>query len=111
MRLFHENTETPAAKVYKNPDGIDTMFCFTERRVYRASDFIKYKLINSRMESVFYRVWEQLNDKQKQYLIDSYSGCIEGSVDFSKLDEPSLQFKKGQIDITQFREYILDLLK
>ena len=46
MILFHENTDTPAAKYYSNKGTGDTasIYCFSERRIYKAVDFFKKEL-------------------------------------------------------------------
>lgn len=68
---FHDNTDTPAAHLYKNETGTSLM-CFAERRVYRPHDIFRLKLVKQTLSSVFGRIWGQLSDDQRTRLADKY---------------------------------------
>lgn len=111
---FHENEDTPAGKIYHNDDGIDTLFCFSERKVFKAVDFIKKEIINTRVETIFYKVWRQLTEEQQQYLVDSYANIGESlnvAVDFTPYEEDFKKFKKGAISYKDICSVILEALK
>ena len=112
MILFHDNTDTPAAKYYGNKGTGDTpsIYCFSERRIYKAVDFFKKELINTRVESVFYKIWIQLSEEQKQYLLDTFE-LQGGEIDNSNLEKyrDKLElFKRQKINFTEFCEILLE---
>ena len=109
---FHENIDTPAAKYYSNKGTGDTasIYCFSERRIYKAVDFFKKELINTRRESIFYKIWIQLSQEQKQYLLDTFE-LQGGEIDNSNLEKyrDKLElFKRQKINFTEFCEILLE---
>lgn len=108
---FHENNDTPAAKYYSNKDKGDTpsIYCFSERRIYKAVDFFKKELINTRVESIFYRIWKQLSQEQQQYLLDTFElqGGDLGTTSLNKYKDELELFKSHRIDFTTFCDYLL----
>ena len=112
MILFHENNATPAAKYYSNKGTGDTpsIYCFSERRIYKAIDFFKKELINTRVESIFYKIWIQLSQEQKQFLLDSFE-IQGGEIDNSNLEKyrDKLElFKRHKIDFKEFCGILLE---
>lgn len=105
---FHDNNETPSARMYQNSDGSTTLWCFSEQRMYRPSDFITKELINTRIESIFYRVWKQLSDDRKESLLNSYNVDIDFISDNWKSRVPKMElFKSGKITLSELRLEIL----
>lgn len=71
---FHDNTDTKAAKVYREPTG-DRLWCYAEHKMYFPHDVPRLHMIPQTVEQLFKRIWGQLSDEQQQMLI-------------SELDEP-----------------------
>ena len=101
---FHENYNTPAAKVYKDASGY-CLFCFNEHRIYKSFDIIK-DLYNYNVYDVFNYIWSSLSDKDKQYFIDSF-----GEMDTDIITVPCLDaldaFRLGRISYKVLLEEIL----
>ena len=109
---FHDNVDTPAARMYKAADGSDSIFCYSEHKVYRSSDFITKGLVNYRLESIFYKTWIQLPPEVQTQLIDNYNGDVSYIPEkFKESLELMSQFKVGKINLTQLNQLILDSLK
>lgn len=108
---FHDNHDTPAARCYKNPEG-DALFCYSERRLYKASDFITKGLINYRLETVFYKIWRQLDQLTQESIIQSYGNPIDYLPELWKEHSDKLDgFKEGKLTYENFLDIVLVLLK
>ena len=109
---FHPNHDTPSARMYKADDGSDSIFCYSEHKVYRSSDFITKGLINYRLDSIFYKTWIQLPPEIQSQLIDSYNGDISYIPEkFKENIELMSKFRVGEITVSQLNQIILDSLK
>lgn len=101
---FHENTDTPAAKIYESEDG-DSLMCFSEHRRYFPSDVFEKGLASMSLEQIFYQVWHSLSVAEQEYFLsenpDSYKIVLLGT-------EKLLPFKQGKIS---FKEALNILLK
>ena len=105
---FHEsNHNTTNARLYKNPDG-DTMFCYVCRKVFRPSDVITKGLVNFRLESIFYKIWKQLDSTTQDALYNAFKDRLDiVNSSWTEHLEEFDKFKKGEIDITELRNLIL----
>lgn len=105
---FHPNEDTPAAKLFKDGDG-DRLWCFGEcHRMYRPSDVIKYKLIKSRLASVFTKVWSQLGDNTKTLLKDDFGQPKEFLTDeFKEVIIEMERFKRGYINLDDYLNLVI----
>lgn len=109
---FHDNTQSPSARLYKNKDGSDTLFCFSEHRTYRSSDFITKGLVNYRLESIFYKVWIKLPKETQELLLNNYQGDVSYVPEkFKESLELMQTFREGKINISELNQLILDSLK
>ena len=90
---FHDNTDTPAAKMFDDEDG-DRLYCFTERRMYRPADVIKQGLMKKRLAKIFYNIWKQLSGQQKDYLKDEYGKPQEFLTSYNHLYNSSTASKQ-----------------
>ena len=105
---FHDNSNTPSARLYKNADGSTTLWCFSEQKMYRPSDFITKELVNLRLESVFYKLWRQLPQDYKDSLLNNYNLDSDYIPQQWKDALPELEkFKQGKINISEFRLLVL----
>ena len=71
---FHDNTDTPAAKLFRDEDG-DRIWCFAENKMYRPYDVFRLKLIKTSARQVYDRIWNQLDESQRNALIEE-SGIV-----------------------------------
>ena len=105
---FHDNHDTPAARLYKDSN---TLYCFSEQKGYRPSDFIEKELINARLESVFYKLWRQLDDYTKEEVLNNYN--LDSDYQSTEFKEalPQLEkFKTGEITLSELRQMLIKLL-
>lgn len=106
---FHDNTDTPAAKMYKDDDG-DKLYCYGEcRRLYRPSDVMKQGLLKVRLSKVFYKIWIKLNENVKSQLIEEYGMPKESflSEEFEEVIGEMEKFKTGEIDYDEYLDLVL----
>ena len=107
---FHNNFDTPAAKIYHNEDG-DYMFCFSEQKQFRPSDVFTRKLINKRLDQVFYKLWEQLPIERQQILMESQGVEIDRIPQKWRDSKVLLeQFKLGNVNIDKHLILVVNAL-
>ena len=103
---FHENYQTPAAKMFKDKRG-DTIFCFSEQKVYHPVDVIKRGMLSTPIEQVFRGLWSQLTDNVKERLVDLYGKPIDYIPQSWKDNKEVLEkFKLGEISFEQYLEVL-----
>jgi hypothetical protein len=68
--MFHNDEHHKSAKLYKDDDG-ERLFCFAERRSYRASDVLE-TLLAKDVSVVFEKVWGRLSQQSKESLLSEY---------------------------------------
>lgn len=108
---FHDNYDSPAAKLYKNPTG-DNLFCFSERRQYKPSDVIDKGLLKKSLQHVFNNIWKQLTEDKKEYILQLYSEPIDFVPQKWKDNKHLLDlFKNGEDSFTQHIEIIRKCLE
>lgn len=91
--------------MYQNKDGRgDTIFCFSEQRVYRPSDVVNKGLLSMKIDTIFTRVWNQLSEITQEGLIALYQKPVEYLPERWKANSDQLsKFKRNEID---YRTYI-----
>lgn len=109
---FHDNTDTPAAKLFKDDDG-DKIYCFGEcRRLYNPSDVITKGLLKIKLTKVFNNVWKQLSEQKKANLREEYGKpkdyLTEG---FKRKVKEMEKFKRGEIDYKRYLELVLEAME
>ena len=95
---FHINEHTPAAKYY--PDS-NCIYCFTEHKIYRPSDALE--LVGIDYKQTFKEIWDTLNAKDKDNLIQTLDQVYETKILFK---EPLKKFKTGVITYQELCEEI-----
>ena len=73
---FHDDTGHKSAKLYKNADKSEHIFCFAEHRIYKPSD-ITYRLLSLDLTKIFNKIWDKLPDSRKRELIARYENPID----------------------------------
>lgn len=106
---FHDNTKTPAAKMYKDDEG-DKLYCYGEcRRLYTPSDVIKKGLLDIRLSGLFYNVWKKLNDNQKSKIKEDYGKPKQYlSEEFNEIVDKMEDFKLGKIGYEEYLNLVLE---
>lgn len=91
---FHLNEDTPAAAIYNN-DGKETLYCFSEKRLYKPSDALE-KLLNYDIYEVGMRLWNSLTDMEKETFLMENQSLDDIANLFS---EETKENKKEDIDL------------
>lgn len=98
---FHDNTDTPAAHLYKDEKGSHLM-CFSERRVYKPHHVFTEKLVKVSLAKAFQRIWNQLSDESKESLEQSYGQPSRTLPKSWYSHEKELErFKKGEVGLIE----------
>lgn len=99
---FHDNFESPAAKIYHDKTG-DTLWCFSENRRYYPADVLKKGFIKGKsVASIFANLWRKISDDTKELLVDNYDNPISTIPEMWTENQPKLLlFKEGRINISE----------
>lgn len=106
---FHDNTDTPAARLYSNEDKGDTLYCWAEQRVYRPSDVLTKKLLPASLDTIFERVWKRLPAVSRVTLMDSYERPATdiSDVEVNSLLEKLAGFRAGEYSLQKLLSLLL----
>ena len=108
---FHDNTSTPAAKLYKDERG-DTLFCFSEQKMYYPVDVIKNNLIKGTIDTIFQRIWNQCSGDTKDKLMALYEKPVDFIPECWKSNLALLsKFRSGETSIEQHLEILVGSLE
>lgn len=104
---FHDNFNTPAAKIFKDKRG-DTLFCFTEQRTYRPSDVILRGLFpNGNLYKIFNGIWKQLDESRRSSIVDVYGSPVDYIPQKWKDNKDKIDlFKSGDISFSTYLEIV-----
>lgn len=106
---FHPNEDTPAAKLFKDPDG-DRIYCFAEQRMYHPSDIIKRGLLKRDPITIASRVWVKIPDTMKDSILIRLRNPPDMKPENWAEIEPQLrQFREGEITYQEALQLILQL--
>ena len=67
---FHENTETPAAHLYKEEDGSHTIYCYSEDKLYHNADLYRNYLPNINIDELANLLYNNLPEEEKAKMAD-----------------------------------------
>ena len=108
---FHDNENTPAASIYDN-DGVESMWCFSEKKLYTSADVIE-KLLNKDVFEVSERIWNSMSEVDRNSWLsensaEDYKDIFSESVEEEKdnkinkeLEHKKKQFKSGKIKLAE----------
>lgn len=103
---FHENTDTPAAKIYDDDRGV-TLFCFNEQKTYRSSDVFE-RFSNYKIDMIFNKIWSNLSESDKNYYIMNVAGSEDTLTEDWKITLKELdKFKQRKINYEQFLDILI----
>lgn len=108
---FHDNYNSPAAKIFKDEDG-DKLYCFSEHKLYRPVDVIKNKLISISISTLYENIWKQLSDASKERIKEQYGKPIDYMPKNWSVNQDSLlEFKRGIITYDKFLDILIGSVK
>lgn len=90
---MHDNFNTPAAKLFKDPNGW-CFYCFSENRIFGTYDIYK-DIFNYDMDKVFDQLWNSLSEAKRSE-IETLFGEYNINTPVEDLDLYNA-FKTGQI--------------
>ena len=61
---FHENTDTPAAKLFTDEHN-HCLYCFAEAKQYRPHHLLTKGIVNFTVQHVFSAIWSMLSEQEK----------------------------------------------
>lgn len=103
MCPFHHNTNTPAAKMYKDAYGW-CLWCFSERKMYTTYDVYE-KLMNADPMKMAQIIWDKLPETEQKHIRD-----IVGSQEDFEGDVPFMNdldlFSQGKISYKRLCDMI-----
>lgn len=105
---FHDNENTPSAAIYED-DGKQSLYCFSERKLYTVVDVFK-QLANYDVYELGNHLWHKMSDYEKKEWLKKNSQEDPADL-FSKkqeVEEPSrdlakarANFKYGKISLNE----------
>ena len=114
---FHDNHNTPAAKLYKDETG-DTLYCFSENKLYRPYDLIDNAIINIDSDILYEAIWNKLNEEIKNKLTSIYENMIYNQEQnnnydnyYGELLKPLNGYKKNKISYSEYKTRLLEIIK
>lgn len=108
--IFHDNSDTPAARVYHNDTG-DSLYCYSENRAYKPSHAFRKGLVEHRIESVAYNILKQFDDIQIKALLDDFGEGLDIKPTFTEEQLKVLEeFKNGKKNVNEFRKDLIKIL-
>ena len=99
---FHDNYNTPACKYYMD-DSSESIYCFSEGKSYRLSDYYE-KILGLNLDMVFDRIWESLSEEEKATYKDLY-GEYSYQVEVANLADYG-KFRIGAINYSELLDKI-----
>lgn len=109
---FHDNSNTPSASIYDN-EGITSLYCFSERRLYTSADAIEI-LLNKDVYEIAKRLWDRMSDAEKQLWLSKNSHeDFEEAFSINKNNDKSvsIEIKKAENDFKNRKITIKELLE
>ena len=108
--IFHDNSNTPSARVYHNDTG-DSLYCYSENRAYKPSHAFRKGIVEHRIESVAYNILKQFDDIQIKALLDDFCEGLDIKPTFTEEQLKVLEeFKKGNKNVNEFRKDLIKIL-
>lgn len=99
---FHENFDTPAAKLFVKPEG-ENLYCFSEGRAYYPHHLLTLGIVPFTVDHVFSMIWSNLSEEERdQFGEDTPTSLVK---DFSPLFS---DYRRGAVG---FDEVISILLR
>ena len=101
---FHDNENTPAAKLYHDEVGY-RLWCFSEGRMYGAWDIYKVYRPEINTTKLATMILNRFSESQQRTILEEIGVEFDTTRDIKYL-EALKEFKKGHINMTTLRKYI-----
>lgn len=108
---FHDNTNTPAAVIYNDPDG-DRLWCYAEQKMYKPSDVLS-KLYKQDIYELGSNLFSRMTESERaEYTKEQdYSKMFEDdSAEMKESKELMLAryaYKESKIKLSEYLEKVL----
>ena len=110
MCIFHDNSNTPSARIYHNDRG-DSLYCYSEGKSYKPSQAFRRGIIGHRIESIAYNILIQFTDDQINALVDEFGEGLDIKPIFSEDELSQLgKFKSNEINVQEFNKTLINIL-
>ena len=97
---FHDNLETPAARIYpkREEQECEQIFCFSENKLYRPHDCCRdySRLIKYDTNTVFSVIWQHLSDSEKEIFTNENTMVRTALEDYENVFK---SYRRGEIDL------------
>ena len=103
MCPFHHNTNTPAAKMYKDKYGW-CLWCFSERRMYTTFDVYE-TIMNADPIKMAQIIWDRLPESEQRKIRDLCGSQEEFEGDIPFMNEMDM-FSRGEISYKRLCDLI-----
>ena len=103
MCPFHHNTNTPAAKMYKDTYGW-ALWCFSEKRMYTTFDVYE-KIMHTDPMKLAQIIWDKLPESEQKHIRDIIGSQEDFEGDIPYLEDLDL-FSKGKISYSKLCDMI-----
>lgn len=95
---FHDNTNTPAAHLYKEEDGSHTIYCYSEDKLFSNVDLYKNFLPDIDLEELANLLYKNLSSVEREKIFDNINHPYEPpELPFNNL---LLEFKANRINFS-----------
>ena len=110
MCIFHDNSNTPSARIYHNDRG-DSLYCYSEGKSYKPSQAFRRGIIGHRIESIAYNILVQFTNDQINALVDEFGEGLDIKPIFSEDELSQLgKFKSNEINVQEFNKTLINIL-
>lgn len=115
---FHDNHNTPAASIYNDEKG-QTLYCFTERRLYTVVDVFK-ELMHYDVYELGLGLWQTMSpEEQHLWLEDNQQYDLSGAFDKvetvqshnKELEKAIMLFQNRKISLSELLQKYIDSRK
>jgi len=106
---FHENANTPSAKLFRDPDG-DTMWCFAEGKRYRPCDVVKLGMLGMPVRGLFQNLWGELSIEQKEEMLAESGEKAHVATIWDAYSDQLSMFRRGQVTLDQHITALINVL-
>lgn len=92
---FHDNTNTPAAHLYKEQDGSHTIYCYSEDRLFHNTDLYKTYLPEINLQELANLLYNNLSADERLKVTDNVN--VEFELEELPFNSYMVAFRHGKI--------------
>ncbi len=102
---FHDDVNKPSAKVYVIPNGENFLYCYADRKIYKASDLL-LQYDKKRFEEEYKQAYKLLGAEDLDKLEFYYFNELFQTLDYTKT---KLDFRGHRIGLKEFLTNVINL--